>query len=129
MPVRCEIIHTLVRPAHIEIDDLYEYACLFPLDVHEGVYIWTVAVFLDILVVEHSDYRIVRRCIPLCRIQCIRTDLHFHDVLHHVKLEIIPEVQRECRQWQYVPVRRVLEQCLMFKVELPYLEILSERCR
>ena len=99
-----EIVCRFVRPSHVKIDYFQEYACTFPLDVDEYIYIWAISVFFYILVMEYSQHWIIRRGIPLGVITSVCSDLHLHDLLHYIKLQIISQVQCQHRQWKYLLV-------------------------
>ena len=60
-----EIVGLVHWPAHTDIDKFNEDARPLPLDVHEGVDIRAIAVFLFFLVVEHSECRAVAGFVPL----------------------------------------------------------------
>lgn len=88
--VSAEIIRRFVRPAHIQVYCLYEYARSFPLDVDEYVQICAVAILFFFLIEEYSQSGIPGGGVPFGVVSPIGAYLHLHHVLYDVELDVIP---------------------------------------
>ena len=121
-----KIISMFHRPAHSHIDELHEYACTFPLDIHERINIRTISVFFNFLVIEHSQCGTISRRIPIRIVGHIGTYLHLHNLLHDIELPIPTRIDGDHRQRYDVLIRGQLEQCLIVKMQPPKLEILGQ---
>ena len=121
-----EVIRLLVRPSHVDVDSLDKQAYTFPLDVDECVNVRAVSVFPFMLIVEHSQYRIISWRIPFCGECSVRAYLHLHGVLDHIELQIVSQIQGQHRQRHHFFVGRKLEKQSIVEMELPQCEVFSE---
>ena len=102
--VGAEIVSLVHRPTVPDVLDFHEYARSFPLHVNEPVDHRPVAVLLLFLVVERAESRIPGRRVELCVVPSFRSDLHLHDVLLYVELDVESGVYRQFRQRQHILV-------------------------
>ena len=116
-PVGREIVCLFHRPALSCVLQLDEYASPLPLDIDKCIYDRAVVVFKFLLVVECPDCRVPTRGIVFRIVPSICSDLHLHDVLGDVELEVPFGIDRNCRYRDHVLVGRHLEQHAVVEVQ------------
>ena len=99
-----KVVCLVERPSHVYVDDLDEDARSLPLHIDERIDYRAVAILFLVLVMEHSEYRVVCGRIPFCSECSVESDLHLHDFLHDVKLIVVSEVEGQQGQRHHIRI-------------------------